>query len=100
MPRPTPPARDPDRGPRLTDEQIDRLREHAEERELEAGDYLFRCGDEEYDFWVVLEGEVEIVDPGDGGDGDGDVVVLRGEDGAEDRVPLASIAEAKIQLPW
>lgn len=31
---------------------------------------------------------------------DGDVVVLRGEDGAEDRVPLESIAEAKIQLPW
>ena len=76
MPQPTPPARDPDRGPRLTDEQIDRLREHAEERELHAGDYLFRCGDEEYDFWVVLEGEVEIVDPGDDGDDGDDETVM------------------------
>lgn len=51
-------------GPRLSGEQIERLREHAEEREIAAGDYLFRSGDEAYDFWVILDGEVEIVDCG------------------------------------
>ena len=33
------------------------------ERPVEAGDILFRAGEEAYDFFVVLEGEVEIVRP-------------------------------------
>ncbi|HMB53141.1 MAG TPA: FAD-dependent oxidoreductase [Thermoanaerobaculia bacterium] len=48
--------------PTLSDEQIDRLRVHGEEEETSAGDYLFRQGDESYDFYVLLAGEAEIVE--------------------------------------
>jgi thioredoxin reductase (NADPH) len=41
------------------------------ERDVAAGDELFRAGDPTYDFFVVLEGEVDIVRPR----ADGDVVV-------------------------
>lgn len=43
----------------------------GDERTVAAGDVLFRAGDESYDFFVILEGEVEIVRP----DNDGDVVL-------------------------
>ena len=38
-----------------------RLRSSATERAVEVGDVLFRAGDATYDFFVILEGEVEIV---------------------------------------
>ena len=39
------------------------LAEFGEERAVEVGDVLFRAGDDSYDFFVMLEGEVEIVRP-------------------------------------
>ncbi len=44
----------------LTDDQLERLRRFGEERPIEVGDVLFRPGDETYDFYVVLEGRVEV----------------------------------------
>ena len=38
----------------LTDEQIDVLRRYGSERDVEAGDVLFRPGDAVYDLIVVL----------------------------------------------
>lgn len=37
-------------------------------RAVEPGDVLYRAGEPTPDFFVILEGEVEIVRPGDGGD--------------------------------
>jgi len=67
-PSPTSPTRPSSDGHRLTDRQIEQLRPHAEEREMAEGDYLFRRGDEGYDFWIVLAGEVEIVDRAEDGE--------------------------------
>ena len=39
------------------------LAEFGTERVVEVGDLLFRAGDATYDFFVILEGEVEIVRP-------------------------------------
>jgi thioredoxin reductase (NADPH) len=47
--------------PRLSDEQIRRLSGRGERRPVQAGEVLFREGDEHYDFFVVLEGKVAIV---------------------------------------
>jgi thioredoxin reductase (NADPH) len=47
--------------PRLDEEQIAGLSEYGERRRTEAGDVLFREGDEAYDFFVVLDGLVAIV---------------------------------------
>jgi thioredoxin reductase (NADPH) len=44
--------------PRLSDEQIERLSAHGDRRPTEARDVLFRAGDVDYDFFVVLEGKV------------------------------------------
>jgi thioredoxin reductase (NADPH) len=55
----------PDRNgafPRLTEAQRDRLREIGTVRDVAAGDILFREGDPGYDFFVVEEGSVTIVD--------------------------------------
>jgi signal transduction histidine kinase len=46
--------------PRLTGEVLHRLIEVGTEVELEPGDVLFRQGDENYQFFVVLEGEIRI----------------------------------------
>ena len=51
---------DPAASTELTDDQIGRLRRFGEERPLPAEAVLFRPGDETYDFYVVLEGRVEI----------------------------------------
>lgn len=47
----------------LTDEQIDLLRTHGEVRRTTSGQTLFRQGDATCDFFVVLDGEVELVEP-------------------------------------
>jgi len=47
--------------PRLDDDQRARLRAVGEMREVEAGEILFREGDESYDFFVVESGAVVIV---------------------------------------
>ncbi len=48
--------------PTLADDQIEFLRRYGEVRKIEPGHVLFREGDRSYDFIVILEGEVEIVD--------------------------------------
>jgi thioredoxin reductase (NADPH) len=47
----------------LTDEQIAVLREHGDVLPTTPGQVLFRQGDPTCDFYVVLEGEVELVEP-------------------------------------
>jgi thioredoxin reductase (NADPH) len=44
--------------PRLSQEQIERLSAHGDRRPTEAREVLFRAGDTDYDFYVVLEGKV------------------------------------------
>jgi thioredoxin reductase (NADPH) len=56
----------------LTDEQLDVLRGHGTERDVAAGEVLFRPGDDTYDFIVVLAGVVDVL----GGSLDDPVVVV------------------------
>ena len=46
----------------LSEDQIEVLRSYGQTRETEAGQVLFRAGDSSNDFFVVLEGEVEVID--------------------------------------
>jgi thioredoxin reductase (NADPH) len=48
--------------PRLDDGQISALEAQGERRRTERGDVLFREGDPQYDFFVVLAGKVAIVE--------------------------------------
>ena len=48
----------------LTEDQITVLRPRGEVRPIEAGQRLFQQGDPTCDFYVVLEGEVELIEPG------------------------------------
>ena len=50
------------RAPRLRADQIEILKRYGHTRRTEAGDVLFRAGDTENDFIVVLEGEVKVGD--------------------------------------
>ena len=59
--------------PVLNDQQLSELRPVGTERAVEVGEVLYCAGDAEYDFYVVLEGEIEIVRPGP----EGDVVLAR-----------------------
>jgi thioredoxin reductase (NADPH) len=56
----------------LNEQELSELRPFAEERAVGAGDVLYSAGDLEYDFFVILEGEAEILRHGI----DGDVVVV------------------------
>ena len=47
----------------LTDEQIDVLRSHGEVQQTQDGEVLFQQGELTCDFYVVLEGEVELIEP-------------------------------------
>jgi thioredoxin reductase (NADPH) len=49
--------------PVLSPDQIDQLRPHGVEGAVEAGDVLFEAGDRGFDFFVVLEGSIEILAP-------------------------------------
>jgi thioredoxin reductase (NADPH) len=53
--------RDP-RYPVLREDQIEVLSRYGEARETKAKQVLFRAGDASNDFFVVLEGEVEVID--------------------------------------
>jgi thioredoxin reductase (NADPH) len=48
--------------PTLADDQIEFLKRYGEVRKIEPRQVLFREGNRSYDFIVILEGEVEIVD--------------------------------------
>ncbi|MGH2618139.1 MAG: FAD-dependent oxidoreductase, partial [Thermomicrobiales bacterium] len=48
----------------LTDHQIAVLRGHGQVRQIAAGETLFQQGDPTSDFFVVLDGEVALVEPG------------------------------------
>jgi thioredoxin reductase (NADPH) len=50
------------RAPRLRTDQIEILKRYGEIKKTEVGDVLFRAGDTENDFVVVLEGEVKVGD--------------------------------------
>ncbi|MBW4648565.1 MAG: cyclic nucleotide-binding domain-containing protein [Kastovskya adunca ATA6-11-RM4] len=46
--------------PKLPDEVLQEMKHYGTEIQLEAGDVLFSEGDKEYNFHVVLEGEIQI----------------------------------------
>lgn len=46
--------------PKLSDDDLEKMKQFGKEIELNAGDVLFREGDSNYNFHVVLEGEIEI----------------------------------------
>ena len=48
--------------PRLSDEQIARLAAHGDRRPTQRGDVLYREGDPQCDFFVILEGTVAMVE--------------------------------------
>src|ERR1700694_5370342 len=48
--------------PRLSNEQIEALAAYGERRRTQPGEVLFREGDPESDFFVVLDGKVAIVE--------------------------------------
>ena len=50
------------RAPRLRTDQIEILKRYGQTRKTEVGEVLFRAGDTENDFIVVLEGEVKVGD--------------------------------------
>jgi thioredoxin reductase (NADPH) len=52
--------------PRLSDAQIDALRPYGTVRPTREGEVLFREGDEDYDFHVVLAGAVAMIEETDG----------------------------------
>lgn len=47
--------------PDLDDAEINRLASYGTRRIAQPGEYLYRAGDADYDFYVVLSGRVEIV---------------------------------------
>ena len=51
---------DPAAFPDLNDDQIARLARYGTEREITAGTFLFRAGDDSYDFVVIVEGAIDI----------------------------------------
>jgi hypothetical protein len=50
------------RAPALREDQTEILGRYGKTRMTEAGQVLFRAGDTQNDFFVVLEGEVEMID--------------------------------------
>jgi thioredoxin reductase (NADPH) len=59
----------------LSKSQLATLAEHGEERTAEAGETLFRIGDESYPFIAIVEGEAAVLD------GSGEEVVRHGASG-------------------
>jgi thioredoxin reductase (NADPH) len=52
--------------PQLSEEHLQRLGKFGEARDYPAGTFLFRRGERSVDFFVVIEGAVEILDSGTG----------------------------------
>lgn len=62
--------------PRLTAEQVGRAGAFGTAEDLPAGTVLFQRGDRTVDFFIVLQGHIEIYDPGPDGDR---VITVHGE---------------------
>ena len=60
--RAAPEGRDAQAFPQLTDDQIDRVRPFGEVVELKAGEHTFERGQRAADFYVLLDGCIEIFD--------------------------------------
>ncbi len=59
----------PDRAsPTLDADALRELAPFGEERTVDVGDVLYRAGDESYDFFVILEGSVDVIRPDVEGD--------------------------------
>ena len=84
--------RDPIAFPRLTDEQIEIFRQVATETNLSNGEALWKPGDTEFCFFVVLEGEVEIRD----GNPDSQSVAIHGAGGFTGDVDVLSGRPAPV----
>lgn len=54
--------------PRLTQAQVARISEHGRRRHVQQGDLLVHAGDHDARFFVVISGEIEIVQPGPQGE--------------------------------
>lgn len=63
--------------PRLNDDQIARLSDYGRSESLDDGTYLFERGQRGVDFFLVLEGQVEIIDRK--ADGEGAIITTHGE---------------------
>jgi thioredoxin reductase (NADPH) len=61
-PRPPLPPEPPGTRPILSDVQLSVLSDYGTEQEVAVGEVLFADGDETYDLFVVLDGEVEIIE--------------------------------------
>lgn len=59
-------AREAQTFPKLTLEQMERVRPYGDEQALPAGTVLFSRGERSVDFWVVVDGAIEIYDLDDG----------------------------------
>lgn len=46
--------------PRLPEESIQQFLPYGQEREVQSGDILFRQGDHDYCFYIVLEGQIQV----------------------------------------
>jgi thioredoxin reductase (NADPH) len=68
-------AREPQTFPVLPTEMVGRIARFGTEEQLDPGTFLFRRGEREVDFFLVLEGAVDIIDH----EADGDRVVHRHE---------------------
>lgn len=55
-------AREQQTFPFLTSEEIDRVRQYGREESVSPGTYVFKLGERSVDFFVVLEGAIEIVE--------------------------------------
>jgi signal transduction histidine kinase len=55
-----PNAQDPELFPKLSDDELERLKTRGRELRLNPGDVLFQEGDPVYQFYVVLEGQVRV----------------------------------------
>ena len=52
--------------PQLSEEHLQRLAKFGDARDYPTGTFLFRRGERSVDFFVVIEGAVEILDSGTG----------------------------------
>jgi len=63
--------------PRLTEAQLKRVMRYGTRRKVQAGEVLFRQGDQGIHWFVVLEGELDVVRP----EGSGEALLVRHQQG-------------------